>query len=53
MKRFLQCLGVGAILVILAATVVVAASAIDTHIKNLKSKDPEVRAKAAYELGCG
>jgi len=29
------------------------ASAIDTHIKNLKHKDPEVRAKAAYELGCG
>ena len=32
---------------------VAAASNIDTHIKNLKSENPDVRAKAAYELGCG
>jgi hypothetical protein len=31
---------------------VVYASSVDQHIKNLKSDDPEVRAKAAYELGC-
>jgi hypothetical protein len=30
-----------------------AASSVDEHIKNLKSEDPEIRAKAAYELGCG
>ena len=28
------------------------AGSVDQHIKNLKSDDPEVRAKAAYELGC-
>jgi hypothetical protein len=26
---------------------------VDQHIKNLKDSNPEVRAKAAYELGCG
>jgi len=30
-----------------------AESSIDTHIKDLKSDNPEVRAKAAFELGCG
>jgi hypothetical protein len=30
-----------------------AASSIDANIKNLKNDDPAVRAKAAYELGCG
>jgi hypothetical protein len=30
-----------------------AASSIDDNIKNLKNADPEIRAKAAYELGCG
>ncbi len=29
------------------------AESVDEHIKNLKSDDPEIRAKAAYELGCG
>ncbi len=29
------------------------ASSVDEHIKNLKNENPEVRAKAAYELGCG
>jgi len=28
-------------------------SSIDVHIKDLKSQDPEIRANAAYELGCG
>ncbi|MDQ1285842.1 MAG: hypothetical protein QG663_1266 [Thermodesulfobacteriota bacterium] len=28
------------------------ADSTDQHIKNLKSDDPEVRAKAAFELGC-
>ncbi len=30
-----------------------AADSIDDHIKNLKNEDPDIRAKAAYELGCG
>ena len=28
------------------------ASSVDEHISALKSDDPAVRAKAAYELGC-
>ncbi len=30
-----------------------AAGSIDENIKNLKNENPDVRAKAAYELGCG
>ncbi len=30
-----------------------AASSIDENIKNLKSENPDIRAKAAYDLGCG
>ncbi len=30
----------------------VMADSADEHIKNLKSADPSIRAKAAYELGC-
>ena len=30
-----------------------AASSIDLNIKNLKNENPDIRAKAAYELGCG
>ena len=30
-----------------------AASSIDDHIKNLKNENPDIRAKAAYRLGCG
>jgi hypothetical protein len=26
---------------------------VDKHIEGLKSKDPAIRAKAAYDLGCG
>jgi hypothetical protein len=29
------------------------ANSIDEHINNLKHENPEIRAKAAYELGCG
>jgi hypothetical protein len=52
MRRFLLRVVLGTVLSIFALTLA-CASAIDTHIKNLKDKDPEVRAKAAYELGCG
>ncbi len=30
----------------------VLADSTDQHIKNLKSDDPAVRAKAAFDLGC-
>lgn len=30
-----------------------AGESIDTYIKQLKDKDPAVRANAAYELSCG
>jgi hypothetical protein len=53
MKRFSFLIVLVSVLSTFFAALVFA-SAIDTHIKNLKtSKDPEVRAKAAYELGCG
>ncbi len=29
------------------------ASDVDTNLKDLKSDNPEVRAKAAFDLGCG
>jgi hypothetical protein len=38
---------------LIAGTALVFASSIDTYIQDLKSDKPEVRAKAAYELGCG
>jgi hypothetical protein len=28
-------------------------TSVDRHIQDLKKDDPAVRAKAAYELGCG
>jgi|GEM_PF-1070087 hypothetical protein len=37
----------------IAAVAVAAESSIDKHLKDLKNKNPEVRAEAAYELGCG
>ena len=47
-------LGLSSILMLalLAVVPVVWASAVDKHIEELKNSDPEVRAKAAYELGC-
>ncbi len=32
---------------------IAAADSVDTHINNLKNENPEIRAKAAYDLGCG
>jgi hypothetical protein len=29
------------------------AGSTDAYLKDLKSSDPEIRANAAYELGCG
>jgi hypothetical protein len=52
MKRFV--LAAAAVLFVAAIGVAVAEeSSIDTYIKDLKSEDADVRAKAAYELGCG
>lgn len=50
MTRFLWRMVVVALL--LGGAVAVASNT-DSHIKNLKSENPDVRAKAAYELGCG
>jgi hypothetical protein len=36
----------------LLSVVVAVASSVDDYIKDLKSDNPDVRAKAAYELGC-
>jgi len=51
MKRFP--LQAAVALVLLTATLLWAGDSIDKHIQDLKHSDPEVRAKAAYELGCG
>ncbi|MBI5572402.1 MAG: hypothetical protein HY914_20840 [Desulfomonile tiedjei] len=51
MRRVLE-LSSALVVVLLIAIPLAWASAIDKHIEELKSSDPEVRAKAAYELGC-
>jgi hypothetical protein len=40
-------------LVALLAFSVALADSVEEHLKNLKHEDADVRAKAAYELGCG
>ncbi len=40
-------------LIALMAFSVAFANSVEDHIKNLKHEDVDVRAKAAYELGCG
>lgn len=45
-----------AAIVALSAVMIISvafAESVDEHIKNLKNDNPEIRAKAAYELGCG
>ncbi|MBI5248887.1 MAG: hypothetical protein HY912_05280 [Desulfomonile tiedjei] len=45
-----------AVILILAAMGGISAASdasVDNHIRDLKSDNPEVRAKAAHELGCG
>lgn len=41
----------GLVLSLLSIAVALAGS-VETYIQELKSDDPSVRAKAAYELGC-
>jgi len=38
---------------LITATALALGSSIENHIRDLKSDNPDVRAKAAYELGCG
>ena len=52
MKRF-ALLAVALLLTVLIGVSLAADSSTDNYIKDLKSDNPEVRAKAAYELGCG
>ncbi len=51
MKRFAW--PAAALLLAVMIGVSLAGDAIDNHIKDLKSDNPEVRAKAAFDLGCG
>lgn len=52
MKRFLSAVTV--FVIGLAVAVCLAEdSSVDNYLKDLKSKDPEIRATAAFELGCG
>jgi HEAT repeat protein len=44
---------VAAVALLVATAVFATASDIDKNIQDLKHQDPEVRAKAAYDLGCG
>jgi hypothetical protein len=52
MKRFAW-LAVALLLTVMIGVSLAAESSTETYIKDLKSDNPEVRAKAAYELGCG
>jgi hypothetical protein len=52
MKRFAW-LAVVLLLTVMIGVALASESSTDTHIKDLKSDNPEVRAKAAFELGCG
>jgi hypothetical protein len=52
MKRFAWP-AVALLLTVMIGVALAAESSTDTYIKDLKSDNPEVRAKAAFELGCG
>jgi hypothetical protein len=52
MKRFAW-LAVALLLTVMIGVSLASESSTETYIKDLKSDNPEVRAKAAYELGCG
>ncbi len=51
MRKALSLLGIGLLSFFMLVTNSLADS-VDEHIKNLKNSDPEIRAKAAFELGC-
>ena len=52
MKQLVALAAASALILALALPNALAADA-DRYIKELKHEDPKVRAKAAYELGCG
>ncbi len=52
MKRFAWP-AVALLLTVMMGVALAAESSTDTYIKDLKSDNPEVRAIAAFELGCG
>jgi len=52
MKRFAWS-AVALLLTVMMGVALAAESSTDTYIKDLKSDNPEVRAIAAFELGCG
>lgn len=52
MKRFAWPI-VALLLTVMLGVSLASESSTDTYIKDLKSDNPEVRAKAAFELGCG
>jgi hypothetical protein len=52
MKTGLRSLALFTIGLVMVASLCWAAST-DKYLKELKSEDPDVRANAAYELGCG
>lgn len=51
MTRVLRQLTALVVVCLMTAGVAMATS-VDNYIKDLKNDDPEIRAKAAYELGC-
>ncbi|MFA6223494.1 MAG: hypothetical protein WC647_14380 [Desulfomonilaceae bacterium] len=51
MRIFCSVLAIFLFLCVLGSQTTLADST-DQHIKNLKSDDPEVKAKAAFDLGC-
>lgn len=52
MRRY-WCKAVAVLACWLIGISVAAAGSVDQDIQDLKSDKPEIRAKAAYELGCG
>jgi hypothetical protein len=52
MRKVLRYATIIALVGLLAFSVALADS-VEEHLKNLKHEDADVRAKAAYELGCG
>jgi hypothetical protein len=50
-RTFYQAFAIAVFVLVTAAMAF--ASSIDNYIQDLKSENADVRAKAAYELGCG
>lgn len=46
-------IGIATLILLMVPVAVIRAGDTDLYIKQLKAGDPDIRAKAAYELGCG